>query len=137
MDKSEKNLGKIDKTPNWISLEAFAPTPLSLPITSHTPSLPSNSLFPFLGLPRFFFESEKEFKVLESPKAGQTGANFLRLSSSEVSGVKLSAGAAFGALLLELLLVLGEVPRDLFPFLLVSRVSLMTILAVFLRFAVV
>lgn len=133
MDKSEKNLGKIDKATNWPSPVAL--TQLALAITSQTPSLPSNSLLPFLGLPRFFFDSEKEFKVLESPKAGEAGVRCLRLSSSEVSGVKLSAGAAFGALLLELLLVLGELPRDL-PFLLVSRVSLMTILALLFRLSV-
>jgi hypothetical protein len=50
------------------------------------------------------------------------------VSSSDVSGVKSPADVTGGGLLdVLLLLVLGEEPRDLFPFLLVSRVSLITI----------
>lgn len=53
----------------------------------------------------------------------------LRLSSSDVSGVRLSAAALAGCLLVFVLLLLlwalGEEPRDLFPFRIVSLVSVL------------
>lgn len=91
--------------------------------------LPSNSLFPFLDLPRFFFESER-FSKNDKLRRGFEISTLviLRLSSSDVSGVKSSAGTTTGGLLIALLVELGDEPRDFFPFLFVSLVSLITIL---------